>query len=112
MKNIEIKNFNGKQFTKLTIKVDEKLMEENNIDYFFKKTKNGVTFYKPNREPFAYLSTREHQAFFVTATPCEGSTRYMFSTTDRTRKDLNIDGLGFGEERELAEVARSVFHTS
>lgn len=109
MKNIETKSFNGKTFAKLTVKLNEESMQSQGIDYFFKKTKNGVTFYRQNKEPFAFLATRDYSAFFVTATPYEGKVRYMYSTTNETENMLNLTGLGVIEESDLAQTAKEIF---
>ncbi|HHH9441326.1 TPA: hypothetical protein ACP32N_003265 [Pseudomonas aeruginosa] len=71
---------------------------------FYAQRAGGILFYGLDGEPFAFLVANKHrERFFVTAHLTTEGVRYMFSTTTATECMLGIDGMGYREERELAE---------
>lgn len=105
-----IVNFNGLTFIKLSKNETEETLKAKGGDFFFKSTKTGVTFYKPDKEPFAHLAGKNKSPFFVNASPTEdGKVRYGFSTSSKTEQMLNYDGNDTRKARELAELAAELF---
>lgn len=95
-----------KQFGKGAKSVVDSLTEPVNgrtLDGFYKKLKRGIQFFKPDGELFAYLCANDPwSCFFVNAFTFEGRSWYQYGTGEHVEKQLGTYGMGFIQERELA----------
>lgn len=76
---------------------------------FFRVLKNGIKLLGLDKDPIAFICTRESCAFVVTAFKFEEQTRYMFSTTQNTEQALGLIGLSSSQKSNACERAVAPF---
>lgn len=81
--------FNGYRFSKLT---QNAVCE---CHGFYKKSRVGISLYKPTGELEAFIVNNSHQGYFVvTASTRNGQPFYMHSTCSLTEKWLGLENMG------------------
>jgi hypothetical protein len=77
---------------------------DESVTGFYTQRAGGVLFYGLDGQPFAFLVANKHrERFFVTAHQTAEGLRYMFTTTECSERRLGIEGMGYRDERQLAE---------
>ena len=100
----DILNINGAKFARNDSVLAKTLFDDDGTACgLFKIRKRGIEFMKPGGDLFAFLVANRHgEQFFVSAFKTDGKKRYMCSTTSEVDRILNLSGLGYRDQIELA----------
>ena len=91
--------FNGNKFAKTESEFTNSLFESGGTCLgYYRKVKGGIKLLDHNKELFAFIVSRGHESFIVSATQKKGKRAvYMFSTSSIDDKKLGLDKLAYSE---------------
>lgn len=113
---------NGKKFAKNKAEVVQTLFERGTTAVgYYRENKPGILLMDLNRNPVAFIriaTSHEciyNEVFAVTATKDEETRaiRYLCGgLTEAGEKFLGLDGMGYGESRDVIEHSVKMFHAT
>lgn len=84
--------------------IDSLFNAKGTADGFYRKRRNGVMFFKPDGEPFAFLVANKYgERFFVTCSKVSGKTWFSYALTEADEKRIGLSGATYRAKIETAE---------